>query len=462
MELRHRIGTYAKQTMAISSQVIQSIVILQYDKEQLDEFLRDQAERNPLIEVVPGAATSAPPSHALQGAGRGSSAGGGAVGGRAGQLSGAAPDLEQFCVAPVTLADHLSRQAGMTFTDATDRIVAHEIIGSLDTDGYLRRNLAELSRRLGASVESIEAVLSRIQQFEPAGVAARSLGECLSIQLREADRLDSPMERLLQNLPLLANFEYKQLAAQCGVPMERVAEMAREIRALNPRPGRQFDSSPVQPALPDVLVTTDGAEGFRVELNSALMPRVLVNRQYCSSITSARMKPADRRYVVDCMKTANWLVRNLDHRAQTILKVATEIVAQQMAFFHKGVEHLRPMSLRDVAVAIGVHESTVCRAIANKYMMTDRGMFEMKYFFAIAISSVDGEEDHSAEMVRHQINALIRGETAKTVLSDEAIVHELRKSGVDIARRTIAKYRDAMNIPSSLQRKRQKMAAELV
>ena len=459
MQLRHETGLFTRQTTAITAQVIQSIRILQLSAAELDDFLRDQAERNPLLEVAgqsKDADVAAPTTSLSAASGPAGGTGGGAIPAR-----GAAPDdngIERYLAAEISLRDHLNAQAAMTFRDPVDRAIAGELIEALDEAGYIGRRAKTVARRLRAPVERVEAVLARVQGFEPAGIAARDLAECLALQLRDKGRYDPAMATLLENLPLLARYEMRKLARLCGVDADDIAEMAAEIRDLDPRPGLRFDTDPVPPALPDVLVRAEQGGGFHVELNSALLPRVLVNRDYHARITAGRLGPEDRRFVADCMKDANWLARNVDQRARTILAIATEIVAQQKDFLTRGVAHLRPLNLADVAEVVGVHVSTVCRAISGKYLMTERGLFELKFFFANSIAAVDGGAESSSETVRHKIAALVAAETADSVLSDEAIVAALRGDGIDIARRTVAKYRDILRIPSSLQRRRRKRA----
>jgi RNA polymerase sigma-54 factor len=210
--------------------------------------------------------------------------------------------------------------------------------------------------------------------------------------------------------------------------------------------------------VPDVFVRANADGSWHVELNSDTLPKVLINQTYYSRVAKTAKTDADKSFLSECMQTATWLTRSLDQRARTILKVAIELVKQQDAFLAYGVQHLRPLNLKMIADAIGMHESTVSRVTANKYMATPRGIFELKYFFTSAIASADGGDAHSAEAVRHRIKTLIDAESPKDVLSDDTLVDKLKESGIDIARRTVAKYREAMRIPSSVQRRREKMA----
>jgi len=367
-------------------------------------------------------------------------------------------NLEAFVSAERTLADHLSQQLALATSDSIWRMIGQFLIDSVDEAGYLTTDLSFVAEKLGAPVAQIEQVLSLLQQFDPPGICARNLKECLAIQLRECDRYDPAMQALVERLDLVARRDFQALRRICGVGDEDLVEMIAEIRRLNPKPGLAFGSTLVQPIVPDVFVRPAPDGGFAVELNTETLPKVLVNQRYYTSI-SKNAKAQDKSYLSECMQSATWLVRALDQRARTILKVSTEIVRQQDAFFAQGVQHLRPLNLKTVADATGVHESTVSRVTANKYMATARGIFELKYFFTAAIAASDGGESHSAEAVRHRIRQLIEDENAESVLSDDTIVERLREAGVDIARRTVAKYRDAMRIPSSVQRRREKLSA---
>jgi RNA polymerase sigma-54 factor len=367
-------------------------------------------------------------------------------------------NLEAFVSAETTLAAHLAEQMALAIPDPVQRMIGQYLIDMVDEAGYLTGDLASVAEKLGAPLDQVEAVLVKLQAFDPAGVCARNLTECLAIQLKERDRFDPAMRALVEHLDLLAKRDLAALRRVCGVNDEDLADMIGEIRSLNPKPGLAFGSTLVQPIVPDVFVRAAPDGTWLVELNSDTLPKVLINQRYHSQVAKAARGEKDKSYVADCLQTATWLVRALDQRAKTILKVSSEIVRQQDGFFVHGVQHLRPLNLKTVADAIGMHESTVSRVTANKYMATSRGIFELKYFFTSSIASADGGEAHSAEAVRHRIRQLIDGETAADVLSDDTIVEKLRGAGIDIARRTVAKYREAMRIPSSVQRRREKQA----
>jgi RNA polymerase sigma-54 factor len=365
-------------------------------------------------------------------------------------------NLEAFAAAEVTLAGHLAEQLAVAFTAPAQRMIGQYLIDLVDEAGYLPPDLGQAAERLGASPDDVEAVLAALQKFDPPGVCARSLSECLAIQLRELDRYDPAMQALVENLELLAKRDIGALRKLCGVDDDDITDMIGEIRRLDPKPGLKFGSSRAQTVVPDVYVRPGPDGGWHVELNSETLPRVLVNQSYYTELSKTIRKDGDKSYFSDCLQNATWLVRALDQRARTILKVATEIVRQQDGFFTHGVAHLRPLNLKAVADAIQMHESTVSRVTANKYMATNRGIFELKYFFTASIASADGGEAHSAEAVRHHIKQLIDAEDPALILSDDTIVERLRATGIDIARRTVAKYREAMRIPSSVQRRRDK------
>jgi RNA polymerase sigma-54 factor len=364
--------------------------------------------------------------------------------------------LEQTVAGQTSLREHLADQLAIARADPTQRLIGGHLIDLVDDRGYLTEATAETAERLGIPEAEVEAVLKVLQTFDPSGVCARDLAECLAIQLREKDRFDPAMQALVGNLDLLARRELAALRRICGVDDEDLADMIAEIRQLDPKPGQSFGSEPVQPVVPDVFVRARPDGTWHVELNTETLPRVLVDQTYYATVTGGARSDKDRSYLSDCLQQANWLIRSLDQRARTILKVATEIVRQQDGFLTKGVRYLRPLNLRTVADAIQMHESTISRVTANKYMATPRGIFELKYFFTTAIAATEGGEAHSAEAVRHRIKELIDAESSDSILSDDAIVGILHSAGIDIARRTVAKYREWLKIPSSVQRRREK------
>ncbi len=489
--LRAKLELRQGQSLVMTPQLQQAIKLLQMSNVELSQFVEGELERNPLLdrpeqdEDLPqlnGEAERASPVQdrldrldtdldnvyadeapadrqaretvaGIADSGWSSLAGGGG-GGFADSLDG---DLHGTLRQPVSLHEHLEQQLSEAALPPAERLIGSHLIGMLDEAGYLRADLAELAQQLGTEPEAIEACLRKIQGFDPPGIAARDLKECLAIQLEAQGDLTLEMEALLDNLPLLAQRDFGKLRRACEVDADELREMVAKIRRLNPKPGAGFGEGPVPLVVPDVFVRAAPDGSWRVELNSETLPRVLVNNHYYAEVSRHGTRDQDREYLSECLANANWLVKSLEQRARTILKVAREIVRQQDPFLVQGVQFLRPLNLRKVADAIEMHESTVSRVTANKYMATPRGTFEMKYFFTTAIASVEGGESYSAEAVRHRIRELVENETPANVLSDDRIVELLRDSGIDIARRTVAKYREALGILSSVQRRREKL-----
>ncbi|MCK5374122.1 MAG: RNA polymerase factor sigma-54 [Alphaproteobacteria bacterium] len=364
-----------------------------------------------------------------------------------------------------TLREHLSGQLNVAFSKERDRMIGAFLIDRLDESGYLRDSAEDLSKRFGCSLEQVKNLLVSMKQFDPTGVFAGDLSECLCLQLEERGQLDAPMRILIDNLQMLADHDFKKLADLCGANDTYLMDMVAEVKALNPKPAGLFDHFVVQTAVPDVLMRKlpkNIGGGWRVELNNETLPRVLVNQEYYTKVSenAARSKnKKDREYVTTQLASANWLVRSLEQRAKTILKVSSEIVEQQDAFFNYGIEFLKPLTLKDIAECVEVHESTVSRVTTNKYIGTPRGIFELKFFFSTGIVSQSGIV-HSAEAIKARIKSLINEEEPKKVLSDDKIVETLHAEGIDLARRTVAKYREAMHIGSSVQRRKQKKNLE--
>lgn len=504
------------QSLVMTPQLLQAIKLLQFSNLELASFVQEELERNPLLERaedtrsddIPEPPVEAAPADpialgeqfndgaeadwsadsfatdrseleaslgtelgnsfeddrprtpaetpdSIGEAGLSSSAWSGASGSGG---DGESANLESYLAAKLSLKDHLLEQLPLAVADPGDRLIGHALIDAIDDAGYLTDALTDIADRLGTPADRIEAVLKAVQTLDPSGVGARDLAECLAIQLRDRDRFDPAMEKLVRHLDLVAKRDIAGLKRACGVDEEDIADMIAEIRRLDPKPGRAFGSSAIQPVVPDVHVRSAPDGSWIIELNTEVLPRLLVNQSYASKISRGKGSEADRSFVSGCLQTANWLTKSLEQRARTILKVATEIVRQQDAFFAYGVEHLRPLNLKAIAEATGMHESTVSRVTSNKYLSSPRGLFELKYFFTASIASNVGGEAHSAESVRFRIKQMIERETSTDVLSDDAIVEKLRDADIDIARRTVAKYRESMRIPSSVERRRRKAA----
>jgi RNA polymerase sigma-54 factor len=481
------------QSLVMTPQLQQAIKLLQLSNLELAEFVEGELERNPLLErderseeaetVRPDsdgeprelelAAPSADASDSIDadadaihtedsradlvGVASAQGAGPAVMGtgsGRGGRFDSEEYDAAANAARDISLAEHLHEQLTMAAADPIERMIGAHLIDLADEDGYMRADLDEVAERLGVERPRVEAALQLAQSFEPAGVMARDLADCLALQLKERDRLDPAMAALIDNLDKLAKHDYAALKSLCGVDGEDLDDMIAELRNLDPKPGHAFGMGAARAVEPDVFVRQSPDGLWAVELNSDTLPRVLVNQVYYAEISRVARTDAEKTFISECGQNASWLVKSLDQRARTILKVASEIVRQQDMFLAHGVAYLRPLNLKTVADAIGMHESTVSRVTSNKYVSTPRGLFELKYFFTSAIPSSGGGEAHSAEAVRHRIKALIDTETAAEIFSDDKLVERLREEGVEIARRTVAKYREALNIPSSVQRRR--------
>ena len=365
---------------------------------------------------------------------------------------------ERFSEAP-SLRETLRRQLGMLSGDAELRKLAGELTDWVDDEGYLREADTEIARRVGASIERVAAARGLLQRCEPTGIGARDLAECLALQLAERDRLDPAMRRLLDNLPLLARADWPALLRLCAVDREDLEEMVAELKALDPRPGHHFPAELTTAILPDIVVFRTGPDHWRIELNSDALPRLVVDGAYYAELGKAGLELRHKEFVQERYQNATWLAKALDQRSRTILKVGQAIFARQRAFLADGPKGLRPLVLRDIATATGLHESTVSRATNQKFAATPHGTFPLKYFFSTAIAGKDGAADHSAEVIRQKIKLMIQKEDPQAVLSDDQIVRQLGEAGIVIARRTVAKYREAMGIASSMQRRRSKAIA---
>lgn len=489
MALGPRLDLRQSQSLVMTPQLQQAIRLLALSNLEVEAFIAEEVEKNPLLDAerdevnasepdgpsedrstqsdtlldpTPGDADSALDvdltaetfhHDSIADGGPGMDGQLGISGGSEGGFEDG-PDFDAMAADAPSLRDHLLAQAGLAF-DPQDLLIASHLIDQVDEAGYLAMSLLDLANRLGVALSRIEQVLQTIQTFDPTGVGARSLGECLALQAKEADRYDPAMARLLDNLDLLAEGRLAQLQRMCGVDAEDMADMIKELRNYDPKPGLKFGSSSIEAVTPDIFVARKG-KGWAVEINSATLPRLLINRSYYAEIASGAQDKASKAWLSECLQSANWLVRALDQRQRTIVKVASEIVKQQEAFFNEGVSQLRPLTLRAVAEAIGMHESTISRVTSNKYLSCARGLFELKYFFTSGIAAADGGEAVSAEAVKSAIRTLINAESPKAILSDDTLVEMLNEKGFDIARRTVAKYREAMGIGSSVQRRRQK------
>jgi RNA polymerase sigma-54 factor len=468
------------QQLVMTPQLTQAIKLLTLSNLELESVISEEMAKNPLLEMGSGEDGDSPTEQAAEEAAAPSLTdelipGGGeddrpldydfesqaletdsftdvSVGG-----GGEGFDFERIEAAATSLAEHLLSQ--LHGASGPQAMLAEIIVQQLDPNGYLATSPADIAADSGASVAEVEKALKLVQDLDPPGVGARGLSECLALQARAADRYDPAMARLIDNLDLLAKGRMNDLRRICGVDDEDLADMVQELRAYDPKPGSRFTADAADQAAPDVFVRRTRA-GFAVELNGAALPRLLINRRYYQELRGGPQDKSSKAWLSECLASANWLVRALDQRARTIVKVVSEIVKTQQGFFDRGPEALKPLTLRQVAEAIEMHESTVSRVTSNKYLLCDRGMFELKYFFGSGVSSSDGEgEGGSAEAVKTAIRDIIDREVE--VLSDDAIAALLKQRGFDCARRTVVKYRESMGIGSSVQRRRQRKIAGL-
>jgi len=465
------------QQLVLTPQLAQAIKLLQLSNLELEAYLAEELSKNPLLESPSDDEAGPQVEPAVEGdAGDEAPDDPGAdnlIRGEAdddrpldidwtsealetdsfADVVGSAPsdegfDFDRVEYSAASLAEHLLDQ--LHGASGAEGDLARLIAQMVDETGYLTVSVEDIARSSGERPETVERALALVQDLDPPGVGARSLAECLALQARAADRYDPAMARLIDNLELLSRGRMQELKRICGVDDEDLADMVRELRAYDPKPGCQFSGSVAEGVTPDVFVRKTRG-GYAVELNQATLPRLLVNRRYYQELKSGPQDKASRAWLSECLQSANWLVKALDQRARTIVKVVSEIVKRQQGFFDRGVSAMKPMTLREVAEAIEMHESTVSRVTSNKYLLCDRGLLELKYFFGSGVASAEGD-GAAAEAVKAGIRTIIDAETE--ILSDDAIAGLLKQRGFDVARRTVVKYREAMGIGSSIQRRR--------
>ncbi len=485
MAIGPRLDLRQSQSLVMTPQLQQAIRLLALSNLELEAVIAEEVDKNPLLEMGDdNIETSAPVEEALPveadfGAGEGAEAldidpanenlhqdsaadsaigmdgslsmtGEGSGGGGGGEDG---VDFDSFAAHAASLTDHLLGQIG-SILSGDDLAIATAIIDELDDAGYFTARPFDLAQRIGVPLVMVERALGVVQTLDPTGVGARTLGECLALQAREVDRYDPAMATFLDNLDLLADGRMAQLKRICGVDDEDLADMIRELRGYDPKPGLKFATDQTESVTPDLFVRQT-AKGWAIEINSATLPRVLVNRGYYAELASGGQDKASKAWLNDCLANANWLVKALDQRQRTIIKVASEIVKHQEGFFREGVSQMKSLTLRAIAEEIGMHESTVSRVTSNKYLSCSRGVYELKYFFSSGVAT-EGGEGASAESVKSRIRALIAAESATAILSDDTLVEMLNAEGFGLARRTVAKYREAIGLGSSVQRRRQK------
>lgn len=360
--------------------------------------------------------------------------------------------LQERISSSKSLYRHIEEQIEITFKSETDKIIAHILTEQLDAAGYFRGNTSEIAQQLKCSPQRINIILSKMQQFEPSGIFAKNLSECLKIQLQDINRYDPSIAILVENLPLLADGKIKELQKKCSASLEDIQSMILDIKSLNPKPAHGWDYDINPYIIPDVFVRRKKDGSYHIELNHNSLPKILINHRYYSDLSNS--DKAAKRFLKEHLSSANFLIKALHQRATSLLRVSEELVRTQQDFFNYGIEKLKPLSLKDIAYNLEMHESTVSRITSNKYIHTPNGIFELKFFFSAAANSYIGQDDVSTLSIKHKIKQIINNEDKEKILSDDKISELLSNEGIKIARRTIAKYREALGIPSSAERKR--------
>lgn len=490
MSLAPRLEVRTTQSLVMTPQLRQAIQLLALSNLELEAHIGEALEGNPLLELNEGETLVVEPPAAAEGETSADEAmGAGEVAldldpevagtewetGEAAAISGAAEwahdagpgasgsaaignDTDPFdrAAPAASLADHLLAQLPGRTADAREAVVAARLIGELDEAGYLSTPLEEVAADLGVPLAEVERALLLVQDLEPAGVGARSLAECLALQAREADRYDPCMARLIDHLDLVAAGDIAQLRRLCEVDDEDLADMLAELRGYDPKPGHRIGGAEATPITPDILVRPNGADGWDIRLNDAGLPRLAVNRDYYLQLRGGCADRAARGWLDGRLTEANWLLRALDQRQRTILRTAGAIVAHQAEFFRRGVAAMRPLTLREIAEATELHESTVSRVTSNKFLHCARGTFPLRFFFPSGVGGEDAASAASSAAIKAALRTMIEAEAPDAVLSDDTLVARLRAEGFDLARRTVAKYRESLGIGSSVQRRRQK------
>ncbi len=465
-KIKQTLDLRAQQNLVMTPQMQQAVKLLQLSNLELQDYLEEEIAQNPLLEKIEPEINSEDenlntpsksdardddPNDFDSGSLMANVGAGGHL-----NMDDSEYSFENRLAQTINLRDHLMQQLMVMTDDRLDQALGSLLIDRLDENGYLRDDLSDLTAQFGVSEERLTGLLGRLRGFDPAGIFAKNLSDCLRLQLQDQGKLDPLMDLFLEHLHLLGQHNYDELAKICDVDHSVIKELSDELKLLNPKPASLFDHHVTQTAVPDVLMKTlpkDQGGGYRVEMNADTLPRVLINQEYYTEISNATKDKDGKEFITTQLSNANWIVRALDQRAQTILKVAADIVEQQDAFFLYGIEFLKPMTLKEVADRIGMHESTVSRVTTGKFIGTPRGLYELKFFFTSSIENEDGTST-SSEAVKTRIKSLIDAESPKDILSDDDLAEILQKEGIDVARRTVAKYRESMNIPSSVQRRR--------
>ena len=427
-----------RQSMVVTQQLRQAIVLLQMGNTELESFIEAQSSENPFVEL--GTRSLPPPP--LPGTGAASRG----------------DDWDRIAALPddagPSLYAHVAAQMAAMGKDEAETRLATAFLEALEPSGWLGATPEDIALRCGSTESEAEDMLARLQALDPAGVFARNLAECLTLQAQDQGLLTPLFARVLANLPLVAAADLAGLARACGCQPGDLRPVLRDLRSLDPKPGTRFDGRNEPVRQPDLIISAAVGGGWQVDLNRSTLPSVVVRLDEARRLTPASRDKTTAGYVAERLSVARWLSRAVEHRNRTVLKIGEQVAKRQMDFLARGPAHLRPMILREVAEAAGVHESTVSRVSNGIMVATPHGTFPLKRFFSAALPSRD-EAGGSAGAVRHRIERIIRGEPADRPLSDDHIVKLLEAEGVQVARRTVAKYREQLNIPSSSMRRRQ-------
>lgn len=460
MGLDQHLRLQSSTSLVMTPQLQQAIKLLQFSHQELESFLMEQLVDNPLLMLQEekyeedSTASSEDPNFL---ANFQEFYGKSEKQGPAGQTSSLDQEewLETLIPAnPLSLREHLLNQVNSDFLDPVKRLAGTYLLGYVQPTGYFEGDLEEIAHQLGASLAYVKGILKDLQQFEPAGVCTQNLRECLKMQLEDKQILSPSFLILLDHLDTLAKGDLNSLKRKCHVSEFELAHMIHEIRSLNPKPGLIFEKNTSSMVIPEVFMLQDEATGeWAVDLNPETMPKVLLDFPYYTVIKENLKEKEGKKYLAERFAHANWLIKALHQRATTLIRVSQEIVRKQEDFFNHGIAHLKPLVLRDVAESVELHESTISRVTNNKYISTPRGVFELKYFFNSSLEGVSGIS-YASTTIRHRIQSLVSKENPQKPLSDDCIVQFLKQEGINVARRTVAKYREILKIPPAFQRKR--------
>ncbi len=447
-----------KQSLTMTTTMHQSISILQMSNIELAEFAAQELDKNPFIEddSISIEKKETQPTNKEETKTSQSNIG-------EPKYSGSGYSSQDYIsnvASEKSLKEHISEQINLSFDDHKDKLIANFLLDSLLGSGYLNISLNDASNILKCDEKIVDKVLKKLQTFDPAGVFARDLKECLLIQLNDQEHADQSLVTMVKNIDLIASGNLKKLSKLCNVNIANISSLIKQIKLLNPKPANGFYVEPTSYKIPDVILTFLEDGTAKLESNPESMPRLRVSQEYYVQIKDAMHSKKEKDFTKNEIESANTIVKSIEQRSHTILKVATAIVEEQINFFTRGVMYLDPMTLNKIAASTGFNESTVSRSTSNKYISTPSGIFELKYFFSSSLGTTRATgENVSSTKAKEIIKQIILSEESDNILSDDDISDQLSKFNISIARRTVAKYREAIGIPTSSARKRNKTLA---